>query len=102
MALFGSVLFALVGLYTLLVVIRIIVEMIQSFSRNFAPPRWFMIAAEYVFVATDPPVSALRRLIPPLRMGNGIGIDVSVIALFLILALLQLVINAFLVVPFLR
>ncbi|QPK82677.1 YggT family protein [Corynebacterium qintianiae] len=102
MALFGSILFALVGLYSLMVVIRIIVEMIQSFSKHFDPPRWFMIAAEYIFVATDPAVKALRRLIPPLRLGNGIGIDISVIALFLILALLQFIIHAFLVLPFLR
>lgn len=93
---------ALIGLYSLMVVIRIIVEMIQSFSKHFDPPRWFMVAAEYIFVATDPPVKALRRLIPPLQMGNGIGIDISVIALFLILMLLQVGVQALLVMPFLR
>lgn len=101
-ALFGSILFALVGLYSLMVVIRIIVEMIQSFSQHFDPPRWFMVVAEFFFVVTDPPVRALRRVIPPLNLGNGIGIDVSVIALFLILALLQFIINTLLVIPFLH
>lgn len=102
MALIGSILFALIGLYSLMVVVRIIVEMIQSFSTHFDPPRWFMVAAEFVFVLTDPPVKALRRAIPPLNMGNGVGLDISVLALFLILMLMQLAVNMFLVVPFLR
>ncbi|AWB84347.1 YggT family protein [Corynebacterium liangguodongii] len=102
MALFGSILLALIGLYSLLVVIRIIVEMIQSLSQQFDPPRWFMVVAEMIFVATDPPVKALRRAIPPLRLGNGVGLDVSVIALFLILALLQMLVSVGLVQPFLR
>ena len=100
MALFGAVLYALVGLYTLVVITRLIIEMIQSFSRHFAPPRWFMVVAEALFVVTDPPVNALRRLIPPLRLGGGVGVDISVIALFLILALLQVAIQTFLVAPF--
>lgn len=84
-----------------MVVIRIIIEMIQSFSKHFDPPRWFMVVAEMLFVATDPPVKALRRVIPPVPMGSGVALDVSVIALFLLLAVAQLAINAFLVTPFL-
>ncbi|WP_342320036.1 YggT family protein [Corynebacterium mayonis] len=101
MALLGAILYALVGIYSLLVIIRLIIEMVQSFSRNFQPPRWFMVGAEGLFVATDPPVKALRKLIPPLRLQGGVALDVSVIALFLLLALLQFLIKAFLVVPFL-
>ncbi|SDR87973.1 YggT family protein [Corynebacterium timonense] len=101
MALFGAAICALIGLYTTVVVIRIIVEMIQSFSKQFAPPRWFMVVAEAMFVVTDPPVMALRRLIPPLRLSGGVGLDVSVIVLFLILAIAQVLAQALLVVPFL-
>lgn len=101
MALFGACLYALVGIYTLVVVVRLIIEMIQSFSKNFAPPRWFMVAAEALFVVTDPPVNALRRLIPPLRLSGGVGVDVSVIALFVLLAIVQVLIRTLLVTPFL-
>ncbi|MDY5784892.1 MULTISPECIES: YggT family protein [unclassified Corynebacterium] len=101
MALIGAFLYALVGIYSLLVIIRLVTEMVQSFSREFAPPRWFMIVAEAMFVVTDPPVKALRRMIPPLRLNGGVGLDISVIALLLILSLLQVVIRAFLVNPFL-
>ena len=84
----------LIRLYVLILLLRIIIEMIQSFSRNWRPQRWFTIIAEPMFVITDPPVKALRRLIPPLRMGN-VGLDVSVLVLFFILQLLQLILGAF-------
>lgn len=99
MAYFGAILYALVGFYSLVVVIRIIIEMIQAFSRQFDPPRWFMVAAEPLFVITDPPVKALRRWIPPLPMGGGVGLDVSVIVLFVILMVVQMLIGNFMVKP---
>ena len=85
----GIILILLVRIYTWVLIARIIIEMIQSFSRQFNPPRWFMVIAEPLFVITDPPVKALRRVIPPLQMG-GIALDVSVLVLFFILSFLTL------------
>lgn len=99
MALFGAILFTIVGLYSLIVVIRIIVEMIQAFSKQFDPPHWFIMVAEPIFRLTDPPVRALRRVIPPLRLGGGVGLDVSVIVLFIVLALIQGLIRGLLIAP---
>nr|WP_026254200.1 YggT family protein [Corynebacterium pilosum] len=93
MSMLGAILYALVRLYTLIVIVRLIIEMIQSFSRQFDPPRWFMVVAEFFFVVTDPPIKALRRIIPPIRMG-GVALDVSVIVLFLILMILSVIIIA--------
>ena len=71
----------LIRFYILILILRIIIEMIQSFSRNWRPQRWFSIVAEPLFVVTDPPVKALRKLIPPVQLG-GVGLDVSVLVLF--------------------
>ena len=84
MTAFGIILLALLRLYTLVLIVRIIIEMIQSFSRQFNPPRWFMVIAEPLFVITDPPVKALRRIVPPMQMG-GVALDLSVLVLFIIL-----------------
>ncbi|KHO29238.1 YggT family protein [Corynebacterium minutissimum] len=84
----GSILILAVSLYSWILLARIVIEMIQSFSRQFNPPRWFMMVAEVLFVLTDPPVKALRKVIPPLQLG-GIALDVSVIVLFLLLAILS-------------
>lgn len=92
MALLGAILYAIVGLYSLTLIIRLIIEMIESFSQRFNPPHWFMVAGEFCFRLTDPPVKAVRKVIPPLRPGGGIGIDVSVIVLFIALQVIQIVI----------
>lgn len=88
----GSILLILLRLFSMLLVWRILIEMIQSFSRNFRPPRWFAMFGEVIFMITDPPVKALRRIIPPVRMG-GVALDVSVIALFFIIIVLQLLVQ---------
>lgn len=89
----GIILYTLLSLFSLAVIIRIVVEMIQSFSRSFAPPRWFVWLAEPIFMITDPPVKLLRRLIPPLRMGN-VALDISVLVLFILLGVLQWIVTA--------
>ena len=88
----GIILILLVRIYTWVLIARIIIEMIQSFSRQFNPPRWFMVIAEPLFVITDPPVKTLRRLIPPLQMG-GVALDVSVLVLFVLLSILTMILR---------
>lgn len=78
----------LIGIYTWVLVARIVIEMIQSFSRSFTPPKWFYYIAEPVFMVTDPPVKLLRRVIPPLPLGN-VRLDLSVLVLFFILSILR-------------
>lgn len=80
--------------YLYLVIVRIIIEMIQSFSRQFRPPKWFAVLAEPVFVLTDPPVKALRRLVPPLQLG-GVALDVSIFLLFVAIQIAQAVARTF-------
>lgn len=89
---FGAILYCLVGLYTLIVIVRLIIEMIQSFSKHFDPPTWFSVVGEVFFVLTDPPIKALRRVIPPLPLG-GVALDVSVLVLFFGLMVLSAIIQ---------
>ena len=91
----GVILLVAIRLYTLVLVGRIIIEMIQSFGRTFQPPRWFIMIAEVLFVLTDPPVKALRRVIPPLRTG-GVAVDMSVLVLFLLLMVVSMLVRALL------
>ena len=91
MSIIGYSLLLFLRIFSWILALRIIIEMIQSFSRQFNPPRWFMVVAEPLFVVTDPPVKELRRVVPPLRLG-GVALDMSILVLFLILMLLQLIV----------
>lgn len=89
----GILLLFILEVFQLILVVRLVIEMIQSFSRSFRPPQWFYLLAEPLFLVTDPPVKLLRRLIPPLRTG-GVALDISVLVLFLVLEVLRLVVRA--------
>ena len=91
---FLGILLILVQLFTYLLLARIVIEMIQSFSRSWQPGRAFSVVGEIIFTITDPPVKLLRRVIPPIPMG-GVQLDVSVLVLFFILMILRAVLAGF-------
>lgn len=92
-AIFG-ILNILLLLFTYLLLARIIMEMIASFSRQWRPGKVFSSIGEVVFMITDPPVKLVRRLIPPMPMG-GVSIDLSVLALFFVLMILRMIVMQF-------
>jgi YggT family protein len=65
----GQVLATILWLYWLLFVVRLILDLIQGFARDFRPRGPLLVLAEGVFTLTDPPLRLLRRFIPPLRLG---------------------------------
>lgn len=87
----GPVLVLLLRIFVSLLIVRIVTEMVQGFSRSFQPPRWFALLVEPIFRITDPPVIGLRKIIPPVRLGN-LGLDVSVLVLFFLCTIAQSVI----------
>jgi YggT family protein len=75
--------FALILLFT-----RFIVDWVQVFARSWSPRGPLLVVLEAVYTVTDPPLRALRRVIPPLRFG-GIGLDLSFMVLLLMVYLLM-------------
>ena len=57
------------GLHRLLWV-RFVVDWVQVFARSWSPRGVLLVLLEFVYSITDPPIKALRRVIPPLRIGN--------------------------------
>lgn len=53
---------------------RFLLDLARSFARNWRPSGVGLVVAEAVFTITDPPVRAVRRVIPPLRIG-GLALD---------------------------
>ncbi len=62
--------------------IRFVVDWVQVFARNWAPTGFLLVVLEVVYSGTDPPIKALRRVIPPLRIGQ-ISIDLSFLIVML-------------------
>jgi len=88
----GYIIEVVLQIFILLLFVRLIVDWIQIFARSWSPHGPVLVVLEGVYTATDPPVKALRRLIPPLRLG-GMAIDLSFVAL-LVICWIVLKINA--------
>lgn len=69
---FQVILWSFIGLLW----VRFVVDWVQVFSRSWSPRGALLVALEIVYSSTDPPIKALRRVIPPLRIGR-ISLDLS-------------------------
>ena len=70
-------------LFWLLLIARIVVEFIRSFSRDWHPRGVTVVVLETIMTITDPPVNLLRRIIPQLTIGS-VRLDFSIMVLLLL------------------
>lgn len=87
MGLVIGLLSTLIWLFLLLLIARLIIGLIMIFARDLQPTGVVVIVFESVLTATDPPLKALRRIIPPLRIGQ-ISLDLAFLVLFIGLQIL--------------
>ncbi len=76
MSLVWGLLSWVVWLYLMLLLIRAIVGWVQIFSRDWRPRGVILVIVEIAFTATDPPIKAVSRFVPPVRLGS-VMLDVS-------------------------
>jgi YggT family protein len=69
--------------FWLLLIARIVIEFIRSFSRDWRPSGATVVVLEIILSITDPPVKLLRRLIPQLTIG-AVRFDLSIMVLLLV------------------
>ena len=76
MSVAGGLIEGLLWFFIALLWIRFVVDWVQIFARAWAPHGVLLVALEGVYSTTDPPIKALRRVIPPLRLGS-VSLDLS-------------------------
>ena len=76
----GGVIWLLLWLFFVLLIARLVIDYIQMFARSWRPTGVMLVVAEVIYTITDPPLKALRRLIPPLRIGS-VSLDLSFLVL---------------------
>ena len=94
MALVKIILYYALWIYLLLLIGRLIVSWIQSFSPDWKPTGIVLVLAEACFTPTDPPLRLLRRYLRPVRIGS-VALDLSYTLLFLVIIVLLSVVNSF-------
>lgn len=83
-----QVLYLVVYFFFLILMARLVLSFVLQFARRWHPRRSAAAALEVVWSVTDPPLKALRRVIPPLRIGT-VSLDLAFIVLVIIVYVLM-------------
>lgn len=87
MSIVGQLLSLVVWIFLLLLLVRMVLDWIQVFARDWRPRGVVLVVAEAVYTVTDPPLKALRRVVPPLPLGP-VRLDMAFLVLVLVCWLL--------------
>lgn len=91
----AQAIYLLLYFFFLILMARFVMGWVLAFGRRWHPGRGAAATLEAVWSVTDPPLKALRRVIPPLPLGT-VTVDLSAIVLLLILfVLMQVVVVRF-------
>jgi YggT family protein len=88
----ASVLYFALLVFLLLLIFRLVMEYVFMLARSYRPTGVVAVVLELCYTVTDPPLKALRRVIPPLRVGR-VSIDLSFIVLFIAVQILMNVVR---------
>jgi YggT family protein len=76
----ASLISSLLSLYVLILIARLVLEYVSIFARDWRPKGPLLLLSETVYTLTDPPLKAIRKVVPNLRIGS-VALDLSFIIL---------------------
>ncbi len=71
---------------------RFVFDWIQSLNRSWRPTGAVVVAAEVSYTITDPPIRAVRRFVPPIRLG-AIQLDLAWTIVMVVLFILMSIVG---------
>jgi YggT family protein len=91
-SLVGEILYTALLVFFLLLVFRLIMDYVFMLARGFRPQGLLAMALELAYTATDPPLKAVRRVLPPLRIGSvslDLGFTVVLFVTYILMSVVQ-------------
>lgn len=83
-----SLIASILDIYILILILRLVFDYITMFARDWRPRGAVLVLAETLFSLTDPPLNAIRRFVPPLRIGS-ISLDLGFLILIFAVSILR-------------
>lgn len=71
---------SILNLYVLILIARLVLEYVAVFARDWRPKGPLLLLSEVVYTLTDPPLKAIRKVVPNLQLGS-VSLDLSFIIL---------------------
>ena len=86
----GNIVLFVLWIALVLLIARFVLDWVQLLARNWRPRGVVAVLCEGIYSVTDPPLRAVRGVIPPLRLG-GVMLDLSPMILILGIYILQII-----------
>jgi YggT family protein len=93
MAVVGEILLFITWVAVLVLLARFIIDWVPVLARSWRPTGFVAVLCEAIFTITDPPLRAIRGVIPPIRMG-GAMLDLSPMVLLIGIYIVQILVRA--------
>jgi YggT family protein len=90
----GVVVWDALGVFLIMLLVRLVVDVVQSFARAWRPRGIVLVCLEIVYTITDPPLKLFRSFIPPLRLG-GIALDIPFLLVLILTYVARWVVGTF-------
>ena len=82
MAVVSQVIYVVLWLFFIALLARLVFDWVFLFARSWEPRGPMLVVLEAVYSVTDPPLKAVRRVVPPLRLGS-VALDLAFIVLII-------------------
>ena len=76
------------NIFIVILFARMILSWVPVLVRDWEPRGPLLVAAEFVYSVTDPPLRVLRKVLRPVRIGN-VMLDLAFIGLFILVSILM-------------
>jgi YggT family protein len=86
-ALFWQIVASILLVFLILLFARFVIDWVMVLARGWRPQGIVAAGLEVVYATTDPPLKALRKVIPPLNLGTvrlDLGFMVLLIAVYIL------------------
>ena len=88
MAAVGSFILFILWVAVVVLIARFVLDWVQMLARQWRPRGFVAVLCEGIYSVTDPPLRAVRGVIPPLRLG-AVMLDLSPMILLFGIFILQ-------------
>ncbi len=93
MAAVGSIIYFALWVAVLILIARFVLDWVQMLARQWRPRGLIAVLCEGIYSVTDPPLRAVRGVIPPMRLG-AVMLDLSPMILLIGIFILQRIVAA--------
>ena len=88
MALFWQIVSSVLLVFLVLLFARFVVDWVMVLARSWRPQGLVAAGLEVVYTTTDPPLKAVRKVIPPLNLGS-VRLDLGFMVLLIAVIILR-------------